>query len=176
MSLKFPFKFKYGSHDYTFTARLRVDEDMVDVEWVDSLGEYCSVPYTLCSAQSAVADGSWRVLPKYKADPLIELRQSEYDNLIEEINLLQELLAEALTTQTQGQFKPVKGMTFEDWVQAEREEWTFEVRCGAYTKVDKLDPRDRKWKVATKFGWNAIDGSFDPDYDEHDYDIIKRVA
>lgn len=51
-------------------------------------------------------------------EPLVEIRQSEYDELIEEINLLQELLAEAnqkLAGLESQEFKPIAEMAYVDW-------------------------------------------------------------
>jgi hypothetical protein len=171
MSLKFPFKFKYyrdGVEIYTadFGGKLGVKV---------SFDNFC-VGYYLEEVLYNVENGYWRILPEYEADPMIELRQSEYNNLIEEINLLQELLAEVFTVQPVEQFKPVKDMTFEDWEQAEREGWVFELRCGDYSKVEQLSHKSALWKVCTKFGWVRVDGSFQIDYEEHDYDIIKRIS
>ncbi len=176
MSLKFPFKFKHSAHSPIFTARRKNGFGLVEVSWLDGYGTYHIEDYGIISVMEFIQNNEWFVIAEETTSPTVEITQAEYDSMVEEINLLQELLAEVFTTQPQEQFKPIKDMTLDDWVQAEREEWVFELRCGAYTKVDKLDPRDTKWKVATKFGWNRIDGSYTSDYEQHDYDIIKRVA
>lgn len=87
-----------------------------------------------------------------EVDPLVEIRQSEYDELIEEINLLQELLSEAnqklagLESKPSEEFKPVSEYTMEDWEQARDEKWVFELNEGTEVFVkgimDEFDDKD----------------------------------
>lgn len=65
-----------------------------------------------------------------EVDTLVEIPQSEYTALIEEVNLLSELLAEAnikLAGLESKEFKPVSEYTMEDWEQAKEEKWVFEL-------------------------------------------------
>jgi hypothetical protein len=57
----------------------------------------------------------------------VEITQEEYDSLIDEINMLRELLAEAYkpTANAVPAFKPISEMTMEDWLQAQEEEGVF---------------------------------------------------
>ena len=105
--------------------------------------------------------------------------QEHYDSLIDEINLLQELLAEAnnriVELETKSEFKPVKDMTFEDWVIAHKEGYKFNTRQAGEVEVTLLD-RYSHWAVATTCGWHRVDGTFDPDRDPVPEDIIERVS
>ncbi len=69
-----------------------------------------------------------------EVDPLVEIRQSEYDEMVEQINLLSDLLVEAnikLAGLESKEFKPVtEEYTMEDWEQARDEKWVFELNSG----------------------------------------------
>lgn len=92
-------------------------------------------------------------------DPLVEIRQSEYDGLIEEINLLQELLAEANIKLAKLDFKPVAEYTLEDWEQAVYNNWMFEQRNGDIVTVNALDDADETtYPVDTDNAWLTLSG------------------
>lgn len=83
--------------------------------------------------------------------PLVTISQIEYDNLVEEVNLLQELLAEAnqkiillestnvnLNMEYPEQFKPVSEYTLADWDLAMNEGWVFEQNNGFHVTVNSV--------------------------------------
>ena len=109
-------------------------------------------------------------------DPLVEIRQSEYDSLIEEINLLQELLMEAnARNQSIPEFKPVSEYTMSDWEQALNEKWEFEQRDGSVTNIISLDYSDDiSYPVETESTWLRLDGT-ECDYEASDSDIVERI-
>lgn len=117
-------------------------------------------------------------------DPLVEIRQSEYTALIEEVNLLQELLAEANarnqsipepTVLKLGEFKPVSEYTMEDWEQALKEKWAFEQRDGSVINIIGLDYlKDTSYQVETESSWLRLNGA-EYDFGSSDSDIIKRI-
>jgi hypothetical protein len=106
--------------------------------------------------------------------------QEHYDSLIDEINLLQELLAEAnnriVELEAKSEFKPVKDMDYFDWMIACRKGYTFKTRDGNTTFVIEMDDESTHWPVRTDNGWYRLDGSFDSDGKETPEDIIERVS
>lgn len=118
-----------------------------------------------------------------EVDPLVEIRQSEYDGLIEEINLLQELLSEAnqklagLESKPSEEFKPVSEYTMEDWRQALRNHWEFECRGGNIVTIQELDEHpDDSRPVLCSVGWyHNLNGMLDESTGVEDEDIIKRI-
>ena len=92
---------------------------------------------------------SWmssRFVLHVEVDYLVEIRQSEYSALVDEINLLQELLAEANQKLAGLEFEPVSEYTMEDWEQARDEKWVFELNEGTEVFVkgimDEFDAKD----------------------------------
>jgi hypothetical protein len=126
MSLKFPFKFKHVLTDEVFFAD--VHEDYVVVSWIDNAG-YRQRGYNFSDVNHFIKNNNWVIIEE--PSPLVEITQDEYNTLVEEINLLQDLLAgankriEELEAQPTGclpkQFKPISEMTLEDWEQVEKE-------------------------------------------------------
>lgn len=110
-----------------------------------------------------------------EVDPLVEIRQSAYDELIEEINLLQELLAEANQKLAKLDFKPVKEYTLEDWEQAVYNNWMFEQRNGDLVTVNALDDADETtYPVDTDNAWLTLSGR---EYlnTQSEFDILRRI-
>ena len=111
-------------------------------------------------------------------DPLVEIRQSEYDELIEEINLLQELLAEAnqkLAKLEPTEFKPVVQYTMEDWEQAVYNKWMFEQRNGNIVTVNALDDAEETtYPVDTDNAWLTIRGREYLNV-QSAFDIVRRI-
>jgi hypothetical protein len=179
MSLKFPFKFKHITSKYIFTATLRKHEDIVDITWyVD--GECCRADYTLNYVHDIVEAGMWQIIAEEEPSPLVEITQDEYTNLIEEINLLQDLLAEANNriTELEGKskFKPIKDMTYNDWVAACREGQEFKTRGGEIVTVIQMDAEGTSWPVRTENGWYRVNGLFHLDDEVAAEDIIERIS
>ena len=110
-------------------------------------------------------------------DPLVTIRQSEYDNLIEEINALQELVKELSAPQDttcDNIFKPISDYTLEDWQQAIDEDWEFECRNGYPVQVVEVN-RTLKYPVECTDGLcRDIKGFWCSDTVDAD-DIIKRI-
>lgn len=131
-------------------------------------------------------------------DPLVEIHQSEYSALIEEINLLQELLAEANTKladclldkmedisvriKTLNEsipeptvFKPIDEYTMEDWEQAVCNDWMFEQRNGDVVTVIALNDADETtYPVDTDNTWLTLSGR---EYlnAQSTFDILRRI-
>lgn len=180
MSLKFPFKFKHSSHSYVFTASGSGDSDkVIDITWNDSLGVKHWVTYDLLEVLNLVDIGEWFIVAEGTPSPLVEITQDEYDNLIDEINLLQELLAEAnnriVELEAKSKFKPVKDMTIEDWKEAKEKGYKFNTRGAGEVEVLQLDGHSY-WAVQTEYGWHRVDGTFDSDREEVAADIIERIS
>lgn len=139
--------------------------DNTDNEGIITLGKTYTIAYvnagvTCCSIEEAPAY-DWFVTrfqleseimnntTPTELDPLVEIHQSEYSALIEEVNLLQELLAEAnqkLARLESKEAKPVSEYTAEDWEQAKDEKWVFELNDGTEVFVkgimDEFDDID----------------------------------
>lgn len=110
-----------------------------------------------------------------EVDPLVEIRQSAYDELIEEINLLQELLAEANQKLAKLDFKPVKEYTLEDWEQAVYNNWMFEQRNGDLVTVNALDDADETtYPVDTDNAWLTLSGREYLNV-QSAFDILRRI-
>lgn len=116
-------------------------------------------------------------------DPLVEIRQSEYSALIEEVNLLQELLAETnqkLAGLESEEFKPVRDMTYQDWVDIwdENNPPQFLTSTGEVFTVEYLF-KDSEYGYTTAF--HQDDSTYSPrgdrlmDDDGVDIQIIKRI-
>lgn len=116
-----------------------------------------------------------------EVDPLVEIRQSEYDELIEEINLLQELLSEANARNHSipepTVFKPIAEYTMEDWSQALRNDWEFECRGGHIVTIQELDEHANDSRpVLCSVGWyHNLNGMWDESTGVDNDDIIKRI-
>jgi hypothetical protein len=134
--LKFPFKFKHIDEPDIFTASLLFD-DKVKVSWVEG-DEHHSVTYDISIAEHSIDVGYWKVVDEYgkEQDPDVVIKQSDYDSLVDEINMLRELVAELTSVKEEQQFKPISEMTLEDWVRAKEECWEFEDRDGAVCEVE----------------------------------------
>jgi hypothetical protein len=126
-----------------------------------------------------VEAGMWQIIAEEEPSPLVEITQDEYTNLIEEINLLQDLLAEANNriTELEGKskFKPIKDMTYANWVVACREGQEFKTRSGKTTTVIGMDEEDSNWPVRTEDGWYRLDGRFGVNTGLSE-DIIERIS
>lgn len=169
MQLKFPFKFVCdGENNFVYTAHFTTS-DIIKVSWnID--GEAHSVNYLYHEVCAGIQKGTWVVIEEQDTDPLVEIHQSEYDTMVEQINLLQELLAEA--NSKINTFKSIKDMTRDDWVTAMFEGHEFKTRNDTIVRVTGLD-EDSRWCVRANEGWYRVDGSFD--YNKDPLDIIERV-
>lgn len=111
-------------------------------------------------------------------DTLVEIPQSEYTALIEEVNLLQELLAEAnqkLAKLEPTEFKPVVQYTMEDWEQAVYNKWMFEQRNGNIVTVNALDDAEETtYPVDTDNAWLTIRGREYLNV-QSAFDIVRRI-
>jgi hypothetical protein len=92
--LKFPFKFKHIDEPDIFTASLLFD-DKVKVSWVEG-HENHSVTYDISIVEHSIEAGYWKVVDENgkEQDPEVVIKQSDYDSLVDEINMLRELVAE----------------------------------------------------------------------------------
>jgi hypothetical protein len=180
MSLKFPFKFHHVLSSTIYTAKLRENQyDTVDVYWTDDDGREDSVDYYLSGVVDNVNAGLWKIIEETTIDPLVEIRQSEYTALIEEVNLLQELLAEA-NARNQSipeptVFKPTTEYTIRDWEQALAEKWVFRQYDGTIINIIRLDySEDTSYPVETESSWLRLDGT-EYDFGSSDSDIVERI-
>ncbi len=176
MNLKFPFKFKHQMSNTVFFAE-KEDVDTVKVSW-DTEHFIDFRNYDMSLVEHFIDTGGWTIIEE--PSPLVEITQDEYTNLIEEINLLQELLAEANNRITKletpkPEFKPVKDMTFDDWKQAKEKGYKFNTRRAGEVVVTGLDNHSY-WAIQTQYGWHRVDGSFDSGRKEVAEDIIERVS
>lgn len=62
--------------------------------WVDEYGADESTDYLKATLLNLVNTDDVVILDREQQDPVVTIPQSEYDNLVEEINMLQELIAE----------------------------------------------------------------------------------
>jgi hypothetical protein len=129
------------------------------------------------SSQTTVATKPECVEP---TQGLVEITQEEYDSLIDEINMLRELLAEAYkptanvdsTAETVPTFKPISEMTMEDWKQAQEEEWVFETETRGSATVCEVDCDAIRLEASLSHWWVSVTGYDD---DEYGYTVIKRI-
>lgn len=156
--------------------------DNTDNEGIITLGKTYTIAYvnagvTCCSIEEAPAY-DWfvtRFQLVSDIDPLVEIRQSEYSALIEEVNLLQELLAETNQKLAKLDFKPVTQYTLEDWEQAVYNNWMFEQRNGDVVTVNALDDADEtSYPVDTDNAWLTLSGR---EYlnAQSAFDILRRI-
>jgi len=175
MSLKFPFKFKHQMSNTVFFAE-KEDNDTVKVSW-DTEHFIDFRNYEMSLVEHFIDTGGWTIIGQ--PSPVVEISQDEYDSMVEEINLLQDLLADAnnhiAELETKSKFKPVKDMTFEDWKEAKEKGYKFNTRRAGEVKVVELD-RGSVWAVRTHYGWHRIDGTFNSDREEVAEDIIERIS
>lgn len=177
MSLKFPFKFKHvrSGDEYLAEIHSGVYADCVVVSWEEH-GHPKSRLYTMSDAEFFIGNNKWLIIEE--PSPLVEISQDEYTNLIEEINLLQDLLAEAnkrvAELEAKSKFKPIKDMTIRDWDLATLENHKFRTRDGNETRVVAVD-HGSIWSVGTTYGWHRVDGTFHTE-DEVAEDIIERIS
>lgn len=177
MSLKFPFKFIHAYSGDEYLANQDINcTDKVVVSWVDDAGHH-NRRYPLSDLELYIKNKAWVIIEQLS--PFVSITQYEYDSMVEEINLLQELLAEAnnriVEMETKSKFKPVKDMTFDDWKQAKEKGHKFKTRCGHTVSVHELDDCSI-WSVLTENGWHRVDGTFDSDREEVAEDIIERIS
>lgn len=130
---------------------------------------------------------------------MVEITQTEYDSLIEEINLLRELLAEAnikladclldkmedisIRIKTLNEsipeptvLKPIDEYTMEDWEQARDEKWVFELYDGNYLSVHNVYfDVDEYYPVVTSAGSFTIGGLYYLDNSAPESNIKRRI-
>jgi hypothetical protein len=109
----------------------------------------------------------------------VEITQGEYDSLIDEINMLRELLAEAYkpranvdsTAEAVPAFKPISEMTMEDWIQAQEEEGVFVDNDGDEVEVESVSDY-----FVYFYGYvGAFDFEGKHTFMPEDYHIVKRI-
>ena len=162
--------------------------DNTDNEGIITLGQTYTIEYindNICNIEER-PEYDWfltRFQLALDIDPLVEIRQSEYTALIEEINLLQELLAEA-NEKLAGleskefklsEFKPISEYTFEDWEQAAYNNWMFEQRNGDVVTVNGLDDvNETTYPVDTDNAWLTLSGREYLNV-QSAFDILRRI-
>ncbi len=104
------------------------------------------------------------------------IEQEFYDSLIDEINMLRELLAEAYKP-IAPTFKPISEMTMGDWKQAKKEGWVFETREGETVSVDRVCRDERPYPIHASNDLSyTIEGEFfSYSHGKEPYDIVKRI-
>lgn len=110
-----------------------------------------------------------------KIDPLVTILQSEYDDLIEQINMLQELVSELYKEKESEAFRPISEYTIDDWKQAKDEIWVFRQRNGDLTTIlTVVDDDNTDWPVEINHRWFMLDG-YEYSDDLSKYDIVERI-
>lgn len=117
-------------------------------------------------------------------DPLVTIRQSEYDALIDEIELKDELLGDVLKelksfkdkqSEVSQQWKPVSEYTIFDWEKARTEGAVFLQRNGDLTSILSVDSSsETSYPVKSEDGWLGVSGEWCLGR-ENDLDIIERI-
>ena len=110
--------------------------------------------------------------PEKATQACVEITQEEYDSLIDEINMLRELLAEAYkpTANAAPVFKPISEMTMEDWQQA-KEEGVFVDNDGDEVEVESVSDY-----FVYFYGYvGAFDFEGKHTFMPEDYHIVKRI-
>ncbi len=99
MSLKFPFKFKCKGDSTVFSAEEHKNSNKIMVSWYEyDEDELHQLKYSVEEVLKYIIAGNWTITDElFQTSPTVEITQEEYDSMVEEINLLQELLAEQLT-------------------------------------------------------------------------------
>jgi len=176
MSLKFPFKFKHKDGTKAYTAKL-TEYINVNVHWTEKDGTIEHTYYSLRYVAANIRSGIWIIIEE--PSPVVSITQDEYDSMVEEINLLQELLAEAnnriVDLENKSEFKPIKDMTIRDWDLATLENHKFKTRDGNEIHIVTVDNGGSIWSVGTTYGWHRVDGTFHPEDDVAE-DIIERIS
>lgn len=106
---------------------------------------------------------------------LVQIEQEEYDNLIEQINMLQELVAELSKEKESEAFKPISEYTIDDWQQALKEGWVFCQRNGDLTNIMSVDSDPlTEYPVESESCWLRLNGQelFGGKYN---LDIVARI-
>lgn len=121
----------------------------------------------------------WNIVSEStQTDPLVTIKQSEYDDLISEINALQELVKELSAPQDttcDNTFKPISEYTLEDWKQACVEDWEFECRDGDVVQIINVDEEDVTYPVkGTDNYWRDVKGFWYTGRTDSG-DIVKRI-
>lgn len=176
--LKFPFKFRtVMGREYEVMLKPNGDPLIRQI----ATGELYS-RYTLVDIKTNIELGSWIIQQEEESvdsDPNVTIKQSELDALIDEINMLRELLAEAYkpTADTAPTFKPISEMTMEDWKQAKKEGWVFETRDGETAFVDKGFRWESEYPIRLSNDLSyTIGGKFYAhEREEYSADIVKRI-
>jgi hypothetical protein len=144
-------------------------------------GECFDDTFESCDTKTSYA--SWEKLTRYSGvsvakeqDPDVVIKQSDYDSLVDEINMLRELVAELTSVKEEQQFNPISEMTLEDWQQAKDEGWEFETREGDVISATTLWSLSDAYPVRCSNGLAyTIRGYFWDSGKENDADIIKRI-
>ena len=130
---------------------------------------------------------SWEKLTRYsrtsvakEQDPDVSIKQSDYDSLVDEINMLRECVAdmnkllEEKLTEEAPTFKPISEMTMEDWKQAKKEGWVFETEARGSATVIDLCFKEEIVRLETSRGYWWVD-SKGYDDDQSGYTVVKRI-
>ncbi len=172
--LKFPFKFRYLTESTVYKSEFDEGTQRVIVSWEDEDGSDFTT-YPLNEVTSRIKNKQWNII---QPEPLLRITQAEYDALIDEIDMLRELLAEAYkpATDMAPTFKPISEMTMEDWKQAKEEGWVFETRDGEHISVVGCVNVCHAYPIVGSNDLNyTIHGEFYTGASEHKTDIIKRI-
>lgn len=176
MNIKTPFRSYWSTQPEVIYTVDELTPTHFKVYWTDEqTQEYCEVSYLKSEVYSHITSG---IMVLVNEDPLVEISQSEYDGLIEEINLLQELLAEVLAKnnhQLTIDFKPINYYAVEDWKLAKFEGWGFLTRGGDVVTIDDVIEDDTRPVICSN-GWNhSMNGMWDQHTGIDNDDIIRRV-
>jgi hypothetical protein len=161
-NLKFPFKLK-TKEGTVYTAVLH-SKDIIGITWTNRFGTDEYVTYSLLTDNWFTRAEGYTIIQE---DPTVSILQSDYDSMVEEINLLQELLSEAniKLTSLENQYeeginKPIDDYTEIDWLKAVAGAWVFEDEEGKVFSLENQYEEDIN----------------KPIYDYTEIDWLKAVA
>ena len=105
---------------------------------------------------------------------LVQIEQEEYDNLIEQINMLQELVAELSKEKESEAFKPISEYTIDDWKQAQEDHWLFTTEGQNVVSVREVSHHRMQLRGGEKGTWwvNMPSGK---DTDKIGYTVVERI-
>lgn len=180
MNINTPFKCYWkGDSGTVYTVSDKTDM-YFSCTWFDDFGREEFVDYSKSSLLKQIKNGGVIVVGSEQQDPLVTIPQSEYDNLIDEINMLQELVAELsktnvnLATDYPEQFKPISEYTLADWELAREEDWVFECHNGSKVRIMETYTNGGYVLRGDDCLTRTIDGHWCAGETDGD-DIVKRI-
>lgn len=107
-------------------------------------------------------------------EPTVTITEEEYHSLIEEVNMLQELVAELYKEKEPEVFKPISEYTIDDWKQALREGWVFMTEQQGLVIAREIECDIVLLQGGEKGDW-WVDMPSGIDTDGEGYTVVKRI-